>query len=230
MSASVSRGISPSATATPSALAPRETPIDLSVSRVATVSRRVSASVMRCAVSSGHLICTKWTSAGSMMPASAIAARTPSATWSTCARRPICSGLSAGVCARPMASAGPFPEPSWVGSWARSNTVQCGAIAPSVPPDITRQTSFARAPRCFSSSSVSARVAKPRVKSLTLPLPSVLPRIATMPFGSMRPSPIAAAMPLTSLGAAAETRWTFAIGMSAARRFEVIAHDALQIR
>src|SRR6266496_6057774 len=51
-----------------------------------------------------------------------------------------------------------------------------------------------------------------------------------MPFGSMRPSPIAAAMPLTSLGAAAEMRWTFATGMSAARRFEVVAHDALQVR
>ena len=75
--------ISPSATATPSELAARDRPIDFSVSRVATVWPRLSASAMRCAVSSGHLICTKCTSAGSAICASAIAARTPCATLST---------------------------------------------------------------------------------------------------------------------------------------------------
>src|SRR4051812_34790560 len=51
-----------------------------------------------------------------------------------------------------------------------------------------------------------------------------------MPLGSIRPVAISDSMPLTSFGAAAEMRWTFAIGMSAARCFEVIAHNALQIR
>ena len=44
--------------------------------------------------------------------------------------------------------------------------------------------SLARAPRCFSSISVRLCVANPRVKSFTLPLPSVFPRIATIPSGS----------------------------------------------
>ena len=88
------------------------------------------------------------------MPASAIAARTPAATISTCARRPRCSAGSAGVCARPIASAGPFrSSPS-----ARSNTVQCGAMPPSVPPDITRQIFAAcSAGRCRWNSRLSAK-------------------------------------------------------------------------
>src|SRR6186997_3282744 len=51
-----------------------------------------------------------------------------------------------------------------------------------------------------------------------------------MPAGSMRPAVIAASMPLTSFGAAAEMRWTFAMDMSATGDFEVVAHHALQRR
>ena len=51
-----------------------------------------------------------------------------------------------------------------------------------------------------------------------------------MPAGSMRPCAMAASMPLTSFGAAAEMRWTLATGMSAARCFEMAAHGALQVR
>ena len=54
------------------------------------------------------------------------------------------------------------------------------------------------------------------------------------PFGSMRPAAIAASMPLTSSGAAAEMRWTLAIGMassSAAGRLgcEMCRDRALQV-
>src|SRR3546814_7193280 len=66
----------------------RDKPMDFSVSRVATVASRASAAAMRWAVSSGHLICTKCTSAGSSMAASRMAARTPSATSSAWARQP----------------------------------------------------------------------------------------------------------------------------------------------
>src|SRR5262245_16533930 len=129
-----------------------------------------------------------------------------------------------GVWARPMASAGPDPLSS-----RRSNTVQCGAIPPSVPPDITRHTSLARAPTCFSSISMMVCIAKPREKSLTFPLPSVLPRTATIPSEWMRPSAIARSMPLTSSGADAEMRWTQA-RMSATGRFEIVAHGAFEMR
>ena len=53
---------------------------------------------------------------------------------------------------------------------------------------------------------VSAETAKARVKSLTQPLPSVLPRMATIPAGSIRPPPIALSRPETSSGAAAAIR------------------------
>jgi len=206
-SASVSRAISPSATPTPSALAPRDRPMDFRVLRTATVAPRAPASAMRAAVSSGHLTWTKCTSPGSPSPASRIASRTPAATASTWARRPSCSGRSGAVCAWPSASAGgPDAVPAW-----RSNTSQCGAIAPSVPPDMTRQTCAARSRDTNRSSSwVSAALAKPRVKSLTSPLPSVLPKIATMPEGSIRPVPIAASIPAVSSGAAAGIRCTLA--------------------
>ncbi len=53
--------------------------------------RAIAASI-RSMVSSGHLICAKWTSLGSSMPASAIARRTASAVASICADRPSSSG------------------------------------------------------------------------------------------------------------------------------------------
>ena len=75
--------ISPSATAMPSADAARDRPMDFSVSRVAQSAPRACASAIRSGVSSGHLTCTKWTSAGSRCRRRAIARRTPSATAST---------------------------------------------------------------------------------------------------------------------------------------------------
>ncbi len=102
-------GISPSATATPSALAARDRPMDLSVSCVAVFCPRAAAPCTFCAVSSGHLTCTKCTSAGSPICASFIAATTPLATASTWPARPRCSGGKAGVWARPTASAGVAP-------------------------------------------------------------------------------------------------------------------------
>ena len=73
------------------------TPSICSVSRVAVAAPRASASAMRAAVSSGHLIWTKCTSSARSMPASRMAAATPAATVRTCAVRPRCSGARGGV-------------------------------------------------------------------------------------------------------------------------------------
>jgi len=55
----------------------------------------------------------------------------------------------------------------------------CGAITPSVPPDMMNSTraatSAAGRPSACASSVLKALVANPRLKSLTQPLPSVLP-------------------------------------------------------
>ena len=71
---------------------------------------------------------------GSAMPASFIAAFTASATFSTMAGRPMSSGNSSTLIAVPMASrdfdAGPVLP-------LRANTVACGVITPSQPPDHT---------------------------------------------------------------------------------------------
>lgn len=70
-----------------------------------------------------------------------------------------------------------------------SNTIMCGESAPSVPPDMMIA---GLCPGARPASRLSRqRTANARVKSLTQPLPSVLPRIATMPRGSMMPSLIA---------------------------------------
>ena len=98
------RGSSCKATATPSADAPRDQPIGSQVSRVTGMAPRATAAATLPAVSSGHLICTKCTSAGSLMPGSSIAACTASAVASTCAMRPICSGSKSAVCATPITS------------------------------------------------------------------------------------------------------------------------------
>jgi len=77
-------GTSPSATATPSAEAPRDSAIEWYVSSVAAVARRRAAS--RCAlwVSSGHLISRNVRSAGDAMPRPAMAAATASAVAAIC--------------------------------------------------------------------------------------------------------------------------------------------------
>ncbi len=68
------------------------------------------------------------------MPALRIAARTASATFSTIARRPMSSGSKVALIAVPMVrrdfDAGPFLS-------SRANTVACGVITPSQPPDHT---------------------------------------------------------------------------------------------
>src|SRR3546814_9639221 len=63
-----------------------------------------AASWARAAVTQGALTCTKCTSAGSSIPASAMACCTAAATRSTWARRPTCSGGRTGEKATPMAS------------------------------------------------------------------------------------------------------------------------------
>ncbi len=178
--------ISPSAEATPSAEAPRDRPIDFNVSAVATVLPRAAVSAIRAEVRSGHLTWTKCTAAGSSRAACAIASRTPVATISTCSRRPRCSAERAGVCATPIASAGP---PASSSSSRTSKTVRCGASAPSVPPDITMQIlGTAAAGRYRDSIDWSACTANARLKSLTQPLPSVLPRMATTAAGEIAPA------------------------------------------
>ena len=68
------------------------------------------------------------------MPALRMAARTPSATFSTIAGRPISSGKISALIAVPMTSrdlsAGPVLA-------LRANTVACGVMTPSQPPDQT---------------------------------------------------------------------------------------------
>ena len=109
---------------TPSELAARERPIDLSVSRVADglparfrfgdALRREQRALDLHEMNVGGIGDLRVRHRGA----------TPAATNSTCAIRPSCSGRMTGVCARPIASAGPEPDSS-----RRSNTVQCGAIA-----------------------------------------------------------------------------------------------------
>ena len=68
------------------------------------------------------------------MPASRIAARTPSATFSTIAGRPISSGKISALIAVPMTRRDLLAGPVLA---LRANTVACGVITPSQPPDQT---------------------------------------------------------------------------------------------
>src|SRR3954447_2818828 len=90
------------------------------------------------------------------------------------------------------------------GTSLRVNTVMCGLSMPSVPPDITKamrcSTSCGDSPSRGASAVHSAATAYSRVKSLTPPLPSVLPRIARMDAGSIAPEPIMLINPETSPG------------------------------
>ncbi len=79
------------------------------------------------------------------MPASFIAARTASATFATIAGRPMSSGKSSTLMVVPMArrdcDAGPALS-------LRANTVACGVITPSQPPDHTiGMAATSRSPR-----------------------------------------------------------------------------------
>src|SRR5262245_4463242 len=112
------------------------------------------------------------------MPASFIAAFTASATFSTIAGRPMSSGRSSALMAVPMASRdlddGPVRP-------LRAKIVACGVITPSQPPDQTMGIKAISSPPrdpCRSSTRRKAWSARMRVKSLTPPLPSVLPMTA----------------------------------------------------
>jgi hypothetical protein len=70
-------------------------------------------------------------------PASRIAARTPSATFSTIAGRPMSSGRSSALMAAPMTSRDWLADP--LRSF-RAKTVACGVSTPSQPPDHTMGT------------------------------------------------------------------------------------------
>src|SRR5206468_2820192 len=113
------------------------------------------------------------------MPAFFIAAFTPSATISTMRGRPMSSGWSSALIAVPITrralSAVPFRS-------FRAKTVACGVMTPSQPPDhtigIVATSASPRLP-CFNSTRRKAWSASRRVKSLTPPLPSVLPTTAT---------------------------------------------------
>ena len=131
-------------TATPSALAARDRPMDFSVSRVATPPPRRSASAMRSVVSSGHLICTKCTSSGDAE--SRIRHRPQHALGDEVDLRQPPELL------RPQRRRARAPQrqrPPRGGSRASraSSTRKCGLSAPSVPPDITRQTCRPDRPR-----------------------------------------------------------------------------------
>lgn len=130
------------------------------------------------------------------------------------AERPISLGRRGRVIAIPMASrawAVGADAGSGAGSCRTSNASQCGASPPSVPPDIMNalasETASRGRPVAPITALFSARVAKPRVKSLTQPLPSVLPSMATMRAGSLMPVSKAARRSGTSSGVAADRRW-----------------------
>ena len=112
------------------------------------------------------------------MPASRIAALTASATFATIAGRPMSSGKSSALIAVPIARRGCEDGPVLP---LRANTVACGVMTPSQPPDqtigIAAICSSLRLPR-LASTRRNAWSARMRVKSLTPPLPSVLPMTA----------------------------------------------------
>ena len=123
---------------------------------------------------------------------------------------PTSSGAKSRVTAIPSASRLP-PAPA---GWAalRVNTVACGLSTPSVPPDHTNAirlaTSSAELPRRRAKASDKEKVAKPRVKSLAPPLPSVFPISATISRGSMVPASIIRSRPETSFGLLISNLWT----------------------
>ena len=141
------------------------------------------------------------------MPASAIAAATAFVVSVSCAFRPISSGRKLRVWAMPILSrlpAGAFCATPLSDS-LRVKTVICGLSTPSVPPDMTKAIRSSTrigsgSARYGASATESAEPAYSRVKSFTPPLPSVLPRIARIDAGSIRPASINRVRPETSPG------------------------------
>ena len=158
-----SRSTSPSATATPSAEAARDKLIDFSVSRVAVVAPRPSVSAMRSAVSSGHLIWTKCTSAPPRCRRRDRGEH-PLGDGVDLRETPRCSNGKAACGAADRQRAGRNRRLDF----ARLEHQKMRGEPALCAPDITRHAASAspssRAPR---SASCKARVAKPRVKSLT---------------------------------------------------------------
>ena len=132
-SASVGISISPSATAMPSAVQPLETSIECRVSSVNTSLPRLLASRMVSIVRSGV---SESTSATSVMPALAIASVTAAATLLIIAVRPMSSGSSTSLIAKPTVSRGSSEAGADAGSTV-AKMVACGEMMPSVPPDQT---------------------------------------------------------------------------------------------
>ena len=173
---------------------------------------RASAEATRSAVSSGHLICTKWTSSAAFEPRVAIAARTPSAT-ARPARADRGAHRAAARCASARASA---PGASGRPITRLKHHEMRRERALRAPGH--RQFRVLGAGLAVHPHSCNARVAKPREKSLTRPLPSVLPKTATTAFTSIAPSRMRASSPETSSGALAEMRCTNARRVTAGSR------------
>ena len=109
-----------------------------------------------------------------------MAAFTASATFSTMAGRPMSSGSSSTLIAVPIASRDCDVGPVLLFD---ANTVACGVMTPSHPPDHTigifAMSASLRLP-FFNSTRRNASSARMRVKSFTPPLPSVLPITAVI--------------------------------------------------
>ena len=135
------------------------------------------------------------------MPASRMAACTAAATFSTMAGRPMSSGSSSSLSAVPMASRAADAGPVLA---FLANTVAWGVMTPSQPPDHTIGMFAISASLRLPSLSRTRRYAwsaRMRVKSLTPPLPSVLPTTAMTSSAVNCPAAIRCASPLAS--------WTF---------------------
>ena len=109
------------------------------------------------------------------------------------------SGRIGALIAVPMASRGVCAGPV---SSLRAKTVACGVSTPSQPPDQTMgmpPTSAALRLPCARRTPRKAVSERMRVKSLTPPLPSVLPITATTESAAMRPVAISASRPDASV-------------------------------
>src|SRR5215831_2310402 len=132
------------------------------------------------------------------MAASRMAALTACATFSTIAGRPISSGRSSALIAVPIAKRGFDAGPVLP---FLANTVACGVMTPSQPPDQTiGMVAISASPRlpCLCSVRRKAWSARMRVKSFTPPLPSVLPITAITSSAANCPRAMHASSPEAS--------------------------------
>src|SRR2546427_1185185 len=164
---------------------------------------RRRASWIRSVVSAPVLIWTKWTSGGESIPASSIARRTPSAATLACTAVPNSSGSRSRMSAVPAVKR--FCPGGAPGSGPRVKIVAGGLMTPSAPPaqmiGTCGATSSSFRPERSAMSMRKDSVASARVKSLTPPLPSVLPRTATTCSARKAPASSSRAASLMSSGA-----------------------------